>query len=1035
MTVKVKRNFDIGRQSEQFYNEDLIQIYEETKHLPYRKEEHDGEEPKTKFDGALWFDKAEQAIKYYDIYQHRWINIFSKKFQITDQMLNVYLPENPVLGQLWVYNEVLMYFDGKEWQPIKSIQKDESQWSNAVFEDFQIVTPLIPEGSQVITYRDEEVDYSGWTHLVPDPNKWTANPEWMNSDKIVDPVLPTEKDPDAKSQYIIPNLNTDRVFLDHTFDNHYEQVSKVCIQYPTMDVFEKTVTGIHMNPGKLCGIKKRLILIDKINPTIQVPAFNTEFYGFRTGEYTGDLLIESSSQDWGDYIPSGDYIILNYNASQNYDYVLSITYDFTWVKANGAMSLCSPTEVNSSFFLSNLQEPINVHVNGFKLEEPSYTIDKEKQTVTINEDATNVKVSMWSPYKKQFGYIRETDLNGRGIIRLHEKVYAPLVFVGGTLIHPLYGGLEFKDNMIYVPNPSNHGNDGENAYQTDQMKNMQWCVVDLVSDDMDVQYSQYGTVEDSMAYYLAGPEDRFVAPDEMYYAGTLSDTPDERGIYDYILASGRVHGFTGKVIHYDQTKIGRNDGIILFVDGLLVSRDEIIRDHGEGIITLTSAVLTEGQEYVLLRDVDGAIYDSSNMIPAFNIGYVSDTLVYKNGKLLCNVNCVSTLNPEEVEVANGATHNEIKCFIVDEEQGITQWKIYDQYNFTWKDLTERQLEAVQLIASSYENMLMSIRINIDYDKEADEIVVYAFKFANDIAGVIQSGEATFVENDEDDGLPIYKTGANYFGVNQEMLNVFRNGVKLFNGQDYQELADGNTIKLNYQIDVNDKLTYFVEPVEHGYETAKTTVLLNVDNAIQTNVYEIPEDVNTSFYPGRLSVYLNGIRIPDTAWTLLGNKRIMLKFSDYQAIGSTHNYPVEDFVDEYYQTRQITHTQTDIIAIEIRNDFDRKEKTIRLKSNELNELPIQDYDIDRSLLDCPDEVVFYLNGQYAGLSRNGRNDYYLNKYNGCVMFANPDFIEAATKDELKNLFDQSNYDYTAWKIMRHKTSYIPENKNTLTIVWR
>ena len=52
-----------------------------------------------------------------------------------------------------------------------------------------------------------------------------------------------------------------------------------------------------------------------------------------------------------------------------------------------------------------------------------------------------------------------------------------------------------------------------------------------------------------------------------------------------------------------------------------------------------------------------------------------------------------------------------------------------------------------------------------------------------------------------------------------------------------------------------------------------------------------------------------------------------------------------------------------------------------------------------------------------------------------MFANPDFIEAATKDELKNLFDQSNYDYTAWKIMRHKTSYVPENKNTLTIVWR
>lgn len=195
-------------------------------------------------------------------------------------------------------------------------------------------------------------------------------------------------------------------------------------------------------------------------------------------------------------------------------------------------------------------------------------------------------------------------------------------------------------------------------------------------------------------------------------------------------------------------------------------------------------------------------------------------------------------------------------------------------------------------------------------------------------------------------------------------------------------------------------------------------------------------MNLSLYPGRLTVYVNGVRIPNTDWTLLSNRTIMLKYTDYKAIGSANNYPDEDFTDKDFRTYTVTHEMPDQILIEIRYDYERQEKTIYLEPGaELNELYLEDYDINGRLLESVDEVLFYLNGQFVGLSRNRNNDYRLDPYKGCILFQNADFIEAATKDDLKNLFDRNNYIYTAWKRMTGNTTYVSEKKNALTIVWR
>lgn len=1038
MTLPYKRSFNVGRQSEQFYNEQLHLIYEVLRQIGYRKEDHKGEQPEAKYTGALWFDAPEEALKYWDNRTLTWNNIFTKKFQITDNILNVTMPTNPVTGQLWIYNGVLMYFDGSKWNPIKAMIQDETQWSNAAFEDYMIITPLNAEGGSVVDdglISQEEIlkyktagrdeTHKNTNFIEPVPIKWGE--EGFKEPDIKGPTTAEVPDDDLRSQYIIPNLNTDRVFIDENFDKSYEEISQVCFQYPTKDIYDKVVSGIHLNPGKLSKITKRLIKVDKLNPYIDIQAYNTEFYGFRNGEYGGNFLIESDNQDYGDYIPDGDHIILNYNAAQNYDYVLAVTFEFSWFKSSGSLHCYNGNEDRNSFYLSNLREPINVHADGLKLEESVYDIDYNAGTVTVNdENVENVDIQMWSPYKKQFGYIRETDLEGNGFIHLHKKVSMPLVFVGGTLIHPLYGGLKFNSDTILVPNKS-----GINS-----MKNLPWCVVDLYSGiGGEYMYNERGTAIKSEANFTAGEQDYLDDSGNFIMHGELKDEVDEEGFRDFILASGVLSGVNGCIIKYDNTKIAKDDGIILFVNGLLINEDSIVRDHANGIITLTPELL-EGQEYVLLRDKDGRLYSTSQAVSAFVTGLLDDSLIYLNGKLLVNENCVTTTSNENDVALDGAIYNEIKYFIPDEfseDQG--EWKLYDTYNYQWIELSEEEINYVKTIISSYSNMLTSVKINIPYTEE-DELYIYSFKLSNTLSGILKIGEAQYIETDPDDGLQIWSTGFDAFAYGSRVLNLYCNGVKLIPNIDYRELSENNYIKMLTPRELTDTIQYIIEPIENGETYGHNAILMTPENAIQPNIYRTEEGDNIlDLYPGRITVYINGLRLPNEDWVLLDNKRIMLKYTDYITLGSSKNYPEETFIQEDGNTFKIKHNYPDYIYVEIRKDYDRQEKSILLKPEDNTELYLKDKDLPLDILETKDEVLFYLNGQFCGLSRSNNQDYKLDRYKNCIAFLSPGFVEILNSDPLKNIFDRNALIYAAWKKQTGKDEYISSVNNKLTIVWR
>ncbi len=1038
MTLPYKRNFGIGRQSEQFFNDKLHLIYQALREINYRKNENKGQEPDATVDGALWFDKVDNLLKYYDMRTLSWKTIFSQKFQITDQILNITTPANPVVGQLWIFNGVLMYFDGATWQPIKAMIQDESQWSNSTFEDFIIVTPLNPSPNAIVDGEESGIKLSEFVKqnddnhhntnvITPKDAKWGSN-EWEKEDgESLYPTVNKVPEDNLKSQFLVPNLNVDRLFLDDLNDKTYEEVSKVCIQYPTKDVYDKTVSCIHLNPGKLVKMTKRFVKVDKLNSTINIPAYNTEFYGYRNGEYGGHFLIESKNQDKGDYIPSGDYILLNYEANQNYDYVLAITYEFSSLNATGFLDHWTSDNPKRSFYLANLKEPINVHTNGLKLEEAVYDVNYRQKTVTINdENIDNVTVQMWSPYKKQFGYIRETDLEGNGLIRLHGKVNIPLVFVGGTLIHPIFGGLKFEGDTIIVPN----------NFGPDSMKNLAWCVVDLKSESNEDMYFEQGTVEEVGQEFVTDEKDCLDGQDNYIIHGNLQDTIDTEGFRDYILAAGVLSSDYGNLLYYDNRKIGKDDGIILFVNGFMINEKDIIRNHASGFIRLIPE-LEIGQEYVLIRDNDKRLYTESMLQSAFATGYFDESLIYLNGQLLVNSGCLATIYDEEhVMVEEDIVDNEIKYFVSAEDEIKGTWKIYNEYEYRWDEIEDKELANIELIGSSYSNQLTSIKINIETTPE-DDLSVYTFKFSNSVSGIYKYGEARFLEIDPEDNLQIWAIGNDPYAYRQGVLNIFKNGIKLIANVDYKELSENNYIKmLNPDIKIDDKITYFIEPIEAGEQYGYETVLLTKEDSIQPNVYAVEENDSTpSLYPGRLTVYVNGLRIPKESWTLLDSKKIMLKFEDYKTLGTADNFPIENKIRPDNSLISVTHNYPDYITVEIRKDYDRKEMTIELDSKDAMEIYVEDYGIPLGILECKDEILFYLNGQYLNMSRSMSNDYRLDVHKGCIVILNNKIIEALQSDPLLSIFNSNALAYSSWKARNKKDKYESNKRNILTLVWR
>lgn len=723
MSSSYDRSFNAGRQSELLYNEELHKIYESIKHLldtPTGKVAT----PDAKLDGSLWLDRTNNALKTWQKSTNTWVKVFDKEFRILSEINNPYPPSNPILGQFWNYNGTLVYYNGSEWTPFKTLVADSLDIDISLFQNFLLISPMKSSGSTVMDpdmlesydrqlelYKQGKIDYDNEADIK-------ASDKWKFGDDIkIDTGIDMESLQGVEVQYLVPDTLSARVFLDGQLNTDYKEKSRVCIQYPAKTI-ENTNSGlVHINPGRLQGIHKTLVKVDRITAELNFDAANYELYGFKKGSPFGEFLLPEHKENDGGYIRTEKGVILSYQQVQNYDYILIVSYDFGWLKMTGKLRRSVSDENSTTYRIPNFKTPLNIFVDGFNLEETGYSVDNIAKTITINENTRNMVVNGFETAFREMGFVRRVDVNGAAVIKVTKKYARPIVFLNGEAI-----------DVINIDNASDINYD--------------------TSDQVGYYGSVNGTIYDRRNNIIRIPEAKI----DMVWAvaelkgDTHNSDPDARD-FDMFVSAGIVDE-DGVVPIPDDTFI-ETDRPILFVNGLYIDTEDIVIEDGK----IFCNGIEKGMDYILLRDRYKRLFDKEatqkSIGYAINVGRFNESLVYYNGYLILNqASLIESKTPgETVPVCNG----EIKFFVTNEARDeITnlvtttgRYYVYakkmDDYGNDisgWEPIDEEKLE-LDRIAKSYSNAVNAVYILSDnladsgivYDRTQDKIDVFGYKFA------------------------------------------------------------------------------------------------------------------------------------------------------------------------------------------------------------------------------------------------------------------------------------------------------------------
>lgn len=999
------RKFNAGRSSELLMNDELFKNFESTKHLldiPAKK----NATPKSDLEGALWLDRKKNELRYKN--GSEWTTVFNDQFRRTGEMTENIPPANPVLNQLWIASSgVMCYWDGSNWNPIKATTIDNSQFNIATFENFALASPLWTKGNVVVD-ADKAVISSG----KPDEAEPITAEKW-HLGHVCDTDEELENEDYGKLQYLVPNINIDRIFLDHDIDFNYESPYANQIEYERKylkklqngSYVDKVPSLIHMNPGRLTKMTRRLIKFDKDYAFIKVPTANTEFYGFRDNEYGGLFLRPLDENNQGDYKCSDSGIHLTAETIQNIDYVLAISYEFTWCKDSGFMDKVHYRDMHTNTFtIANGKGPMNVFAEGYNLEDMDWSIADKETTVTIKEDVGDIELSFIGSIPREYGLVHRVDTKGRGIFKTLKNYKHPLVFVNGEALHPELDGITIDGRLITVP---------------EARKNMVWSVMN--------------TYVKSLSKFKPNGE------------------PEE---YDMMAGYGIVEkrASTGEyIIPFNASLVKETDDVILFVDGVLISKDDVRRDYSNGTITVPN--LTIDQKYIILRDEDGRFYDDIDIQPAFCTNIIGDSLVYMDGKLLNHAGSVDTLEDSDnvkEDLKLYYADGEIKRFnrSKDNEGSYKRW---DADNLVWIDLSPNEIEMLRPAVEAYSNATHTVSMNGDMftsdELKKKNIVIYTFKYASDNAPPINIHNVQVHDGDSDIAFEIAKGERYKIGANA--LSVWFNGVRQHEVEEL--LSDEETepgivkwFKLKRPI-TEGIVTYIVEELKSGEEKICDRILLSAKDMTGYNVYRIPDEerYNHSFYPGRIVVYVNGLRQPEDRYSIIDNFTIAFNEVPTKLVGKDYEHTW--MYDSLGNLKKMQYRQPDNILIEVRRDYERRENTIEYKSNNSCSISMMEHDIPTDIFTNTgkDEILIFVDGLFWGL-RDG-NGYELDTKNMTMKFENIqlrdndyiNIIERLVHDPLESSLltdEESSINKRAWYKKYFGEEYKKKSK-IITLDWR
>lgn len=779
-----------GRLSSMFLNRDLHNVYEAVKHLIDYPDKETAT-PVANHLSSLWFDRRTNQLYSWigqgnqnDKARNGWLPVFQKKFQIFDTMTSEAPDANPIKGQLWIYNDVLLFFDGASWKPVRALEQSESQFNTAMFADFMIASPLNRMGSAVISdfeleaylefqrrYLENDLDIRNNADMSIG-KRW----DWGDIKKHEHISIGFDAK-DIVYQYLVPNIKLDRIFVDDRLDTNYVTQNNCTIQYKRSFLLEedpiydddtpvvahvKVPSLVHVNPSKISGMTKRLIKVDRTNPKIYCSAHNTEFYGYYPGDIKGHFLrpckpVEQNIQEnqqiqdhmaknneileqyahgmadiikntllkrEGDYEISDNCIILSDKASQQYSYILAVTFSFSWINAKGNLKKCDSKTGSSSFYVPDRLGAVNIFINGFDYENSYYSFDSENKVVTVAEDISDKEkydISVMSVFKHEYGFIREVNIatdNRTAYISTITTFKHPLVFVNGEALcrsqWSYYNKETLRDNepsklCFKIPGVK---------------KDMCWTIIDMCNKTP--VYDENGILTDTVITDICIEDNGYIPLTQ--YAVDSFGNPAIR-----IPSNIKISYVTKNTL-----TVYREPKVILFVNGLMIKKEDVKYDFSLNVITCNG--LKPGMHYVLLNDTDDSLYteDMENgIMPALSLGKIDETLVYHNGFLLNEKGSYET-NANREAAKTSAVHGEVREFTEN-----NTWAIFDATDAdpgsgiygVWKELTDKDIADIKSFSNSYTNTRTAIALAKQISTGSDnQIVVFGYQ----LAGLIEN---------------------------------------------------------------------------------------------------------------------------------------------------------------------------------------------------------------------------------------------------------------------------------------------------------
>lgn len=949
-----ERSFKMGRQSEQFYNEELSKIYESIRTLlePGTPEK---EGPDSKLHGSLWLKQETNELFSYDKGAEKWDILFRDKFRITDQMLSELPPSPPIVGQLWINNGMLWYYDGLEWKVVYAHDPDADTPNNYVNEDFLFISPLTPVNNTVVNGN--------------------------------------------KSQFIVPHINKGRLYRNNKVDTSYTIENDIAIQIDNGNLADHH-TWVHTNPDKLVQIKKRVIRIDKDTSYYEVPVFATEIFGYTRRSYLGEFLRPDKNGIKGQYQVHQKGIILAEEVTEKYDYLLVVEYEFAWKEARGHMQHGELTKERMGYFLGRHHNAINLFVDGYDLESTEYYFDNYSKTMQPDNEKISAEknkdgkyeLSFMRSVKNEYGFIRQEG----GRIKLRNRFKDPLVIVAGQAMSAR-GDADLsmlKDGLITVP-----------------------------SARIGMSYSVIELRDDKEKIYIEGMTKKDAVGNAFIEVNNLSEF------------------------------VRTNEGLILFIDGMLVKKEDIVRDYKTNRITVEH--LDSNQEFILIRDRYNDLYHQDNVYPAYQVPRVDESMVFKNGYLLNNDTSVLVYTDEDSYY--GMYHNEVRGFYKTNDEGLEtiEYKYWNEAAKRWILCTASEVRAINTFCFSYDNGLNSIALRIDR-ADSDKIDYWVYQTANTVEHPIRIYNSVMADEEIDklwakpeiiDGKAYVKIPTvERFPFASNSLQVYADGLRLYDRDDMDEITarsyenegiieaekgDGFYLPFRHY----GSLSYIIDrPNDRKEKTCERELLTRKNRTDMPGVYMTEKQL----FPGVVTVYINGQRQSREDYIILDNHTILLKnrmhLTGHSPTGTAEEVQVgDDYV-------VIDFKEEDYILVEVREDYRRIEKKIvhidkvednfeRL-SNRI-EFNCDRDDFSRTILKTKDEILIYTNGLFTGYRRD--EGYRRDHQSASIIILAEDFQNAIYFDDIYEMLEKDPVLKRKW--IEEYGPIDRETINTFVLEWR